>query len=293
MSPARRTAAVRTLALLCLIALFGAGCGTRTLKKTFYEDPQTRVVLRQQKYGGEIIDQGYSHPFAIAPVRMAHILSRIDVRTENKKGAQRGPALPTESLYVVADHLAKALGQADETQDIAVYFTERNKRFGIFDRRYLYSFLAYAVDDLLYIHVSHVAWEIPKQGAAKQERLPEPHVGKHPMKFRVIPSPGMTLVDPQSVAVDWREEVFKRPTRTRIGPDGKVVRRTILMESLEEPAVPEVEDDVVPVQLPKTISSATLRSLADLEDQRTQGKITEAQYNAQRRQVIRNDPASK
>lgn len=292
MSPAHLNVVLRKLALLGLIAVLDVGCGTRTLKQTFYEDPTTRIMLRQVKQRGEIIDQGYNHPFAIAPVRLAHILSRIDIRTEGKKSAERGPALPTESLYVVADHLSKALGQADETQDVAVYYIERSKRFGIFDRRYLYSFLTYAVDDMLYVHVSHVAWEIPKPGASKKERLPEPHVGQHPMEFRVIPSPGMTLVDSQSIAADWRDEVFKRPTRTRIGPDGKVVRRTILMESEEEP-VPEVEDDVVPVQLPETISSSTLRSLADLEDQRSQGKITEAEYNARRRQIIRDDPASK
>jgi hypothetical protein len=305
MSPARRPAPpappARTparallarISLCALIALIGSACGPRTLTQTFYEDTQTRLVLTQQKQGGEIIDQGYGHPFAIAPVRLAHVLSRLDIRTENKKGAQREPALPTDSLYVVADHLSKALGQADTSQAVAVYYIQRDKRWGIFDHRFLYSFLTYAVDDMLYIHMSHVGWEIPKPGAAKQERLPAPQVGEHPMKFRVIASPGMTLVDSQSVAVDWRDVVFKRPTRTRIGQDGKVVRRTILMESEGEPALPEVEDDVVPVELPETISSATLRALADLEDQRSQGKVTEAEYNARRRQIIRDDPASK
>lgn len=293
--PITRRAKVGTSAiLLAAITLFAAGCGTRTLRQTLYEDPQTAIVLRQQKHGGEIVDHGYSHPMAIAPVRLAHILSRIDIRTESKKGAQRLPALPTESLYVLADHLAMALGKADSTQEIAVFFTLREKRWGVFDRNYLYSFIVYGKDDSLYIHLSRIRWEIPKRSAAKNERLPEPRIGDFPMDFRVIAGTGMTPVDAQSLAVVWRDPVFKRPTRTSVGPDGQVVRRTILLESPPEAeAEAETEVDVTPDRLPETLSAATLRALADLEEERSRGEITEAQYNARRREIIRDDPASK
>jgi hypothetical protein len=107
------------LAILVAIATAGSGCATRTVRKTFYEDSATRIVLRHQRKSGESIDRGYSHPIAIARVRLAHVLSRIDVRTEAKKGAQRAPALPTEALYVIADHLSKALREADSSQEIA------------------------------------------------------------------------------------------------------------------------------------------------------------------------------
>jgi len=69
-----------------------------------------------------------------------------------------------------------------------------------------------------------------------------------------------------------------------------VVRRTILMESAEETG--EVEDVSLPDQLPENLSSATLRALADLEDERRLGDINEAEYNARRRRIIRADPAS-
>jgi hypothetical protein len=285
----RRASPARALATLVAIAIAGSGCATRTVRETFYEDASTQIVLRHQRKSGEAIDRGYSHPIAIAPVRLAHILSRIDVRTEAKKGAQRAPALPTEALYVVADRLSKALREADSSQEIAVYSVRRAKRFGIFDRRFLTSFVTYAEDDLLYIHLSRTDWEIPKTG--KNERLPEPHVGDYVMKFRVVPSRGMTQVDGQSVAVSWRDPIFKKPSRTRITPAGNVVRRTILMESSE--AADETADESEFERLPENLSSATLRELADLEDARHRGEITEAEYNTRRRQIIRSDPASK
>ena len=288
MPPPRHIEAVRALAVLAAVVAFGSGCLTRTVRETFYEDSQTRVVLRLQKRSGEVLDRGYDQPLAIAPVRLAHILSRIDVRIDNKKGKQRIPALPTEALYVIADHLSKAFSRADSSQEIAVYYIRRAKRFKVFDRRYLTSFITYVDGDALYVHLSRTDWEIPKKG--KKERLPVPQIGEDSMKFRVVPSKGMTLVDSQAVAVDWQNPVFKKPTRTRISPDGKVVRRTILMESPEEDG--EAEDVSLPEQLPENLSAATLRALADLEDERSRGEINEAKYNARRRLIIRADPAS-
>jgi len=285
----RRTSPALALATLVAIAAAGSGCATRTIRETFHEDPTTRIVLRHHRESGEAVDRGYSQPIAIAPVRLAHILSRIDIRTEAKKGAQRAPALPTEALYIVADHLSKALREADSTQEIAVYYTRRAKRFGIFDHHFLTSFVTYAKDDLLYIHLSRTDWEIPKTG--KNERLPEPRVGDYVMEFRIVPSKGMTQVDGQSVAVAWHDPVFKKPSRTRITPSGHVVRRTILMESPEEED--ESADEPTFERLPENLSSTTLRALADLEDERHRGEITEVEYNTRRRQIIRSDPASK
>lgn len=294
MPNSRRTAAGIAATFSVAVSIFAVGCGTRTVRQTIYSDSQTGVVLRQQSRGGEIIDQGYSHPLAIAPVRLAHILSRIDIRKDTKEGPQRLPAFPTESLYVLADHLSIALGEADSTQDVAVSFIVRDKRWGVFDRRFLYNFIAYGRGDALNIHLSRLEWEIPKTPDSRTERLPEPHIGKFPMDFNVIPGTAMTPLDAQSLAIVWRDPVFKSPTRTLVGLDGKVLRRTILMESPEEPEIEvDIEEVVLPDLLPETLSSSTLRALADLEDERGRGEITEAQYNARRRDIIRNDPASK
>jgi hypothetical protein len=101
----------------------------------------------------------------------------------------------------------------------------------------------------------------------------------------------MTQVDGQSVAVSWRDPVFKKPSRTRITPTGDVVRRTILMESSEE--TDESAAGSAFERLPENLSSATLRELADLEDARHRGEITEAEYNARRREILRSDPAAR
>ncbi|MFQ5415465.1 MAG: hypothetical protein ACE5FL_00305 [Myxococcota bacterium] len=269
--------------LVSAIAAATAGCITRSVRQTFFEDSTTRILLRSEEKGGESIDRGYAHPIHIAPVRLAHILSRLEVRTGDEKHAQRSPAIPTQALYSIADQLAEALEAVDSSQEIAVLYIEREKRWGVFDRRFLTSFVLYARDDSLYIHLSRIRWEIEKKG--KTERLPEPRVGDYVMKFRVIPSQAMTRIDGQSVVVDWRDPIFKRPTRVRIDRSGKVYRKTILMESpLEETEQLETDPDFE--RLPENLSSKALRDLADLEDERHRGDISEAEYYTRRRAII-------
>lgn len=266
-----------------------AGCVTRTVRNTFYEDASTRVVLVQEKRGGNAIEREYAHPLQIAPVRMAHILSRLDVRVETKKSIQRMPAIPTEALYEIADHLSNAFGQADSNQHVVVYYKRREKRFGVFDHKYLTSFLAFATGDSMYIHLSKIDWEIDKTG--RKEKLPEPSIDDETDAFRVVVSKGMMVANPNAVMVDWQNEVFKKPSRTHIAPGGKVIRRTILMEAPEEPETKPAE--AADEKIPAALSAATLRALADLEEERTNGEVTEADYNTRRRRILEADPASK
>ena len=77
----RRRDAVSILAV-ALLAISSAGCATRTIRQTVYDDQHTEVFLRSQVKRGETVDRGFQHPLTIAPIRVAHILSRIDLRTE-------------------------------------------------------------------------------------------------------------------------------------------------------------------------------------------------------------------
>jgi hypothetical protein len=285
----RRPLSTSAFAILAATTILGSGCITRTVRNTFYEDAKTRIVLVQEKRSGRAIERDYAHPLQIAPVRMAHILSRLDVRVETKKSIQRMPAIPTEALYEIADHLSNAFGQADPNQHIVVYYKRRDKRFGIFDRNYLTSFLVFATGDSMFIHLSKVDWEIQKTG--RREKLPEPGISDETDAFRVVASTGMMVANPNTVAVDWVHSVFKKPSRTHIAPGGKVVRRTILMEAPEEPEPQPGE--AVGKPIPASLSGATLRALADLEDERANGEVTEADYNARRRRILEADPASK
>jgi hypothetical protein len=273
---------IAAFVLLALVASASSACVTRTVRETVVDDGYTAVILRGQKKGGEPIDKGFEHPVTIAPVRLAHILSRIDLRPKDGEEAKRVPAVHLDSLFTIAEGMAQALQKADSSQEIVVQSVRRSKRLGIFDRNYLTSLLCYMRDDFLYIHLSRSDWEVPVQRTG--DRLPETHVGKYPLEFNLVVEKGMMLVDHQAVAVEWRDPIFRKPTRTRITPGGKVVRRTILMESFED------ETDLEPrPQLSDDLSPEQLRALADLEEQRRSGHISEGQYNARRNRILRGE----
>jgi hypothetical protein len=149
----------------------------------------------------------------------------------------------------------------------------------VFDHDYLTSLILFVRDERLYVYVSHHDWEIPK---TRDERVPEPHLGDNPQNFKLYASTAMSLVSDQAVAIDWRDPVFAKPTRTRVLPSGEVVRREILMETPEE--VKDSGDAAAP--LPENLSPEQLRGLADLEEQRRAGKITETEYRARRREIL-------
>ena len=277
----RRSAATATpftVLALCAVAL--GACATRTVTEEVFDEDRVTVMLRGETKAGEPVNRGYAHPAAIAPTRLANILSRIDLRGEGDERNERRPAIGVDSLYTIAEGLSKALSEAGPSQEIVVLAIRKHKRFGVFDRDYLTSFISYAKGEQLYLHLSRSDWEI---GRGKNDRTPQPQRGKHPMKFRIIPSRGMALVDHQSVAIDWRGTLFETATRSRLSPDGKVVRRTILIESAPE-QIPTAEVDE---PIPTGMSATALRRLADLEEQRSQGQVSESEYQLRRREILR------
>jgi hypothetical protein len=255
------------------------------VRQTVFDFEDTEVVLRSHRKGGEVIDEGFDHPVSIEPARIAHILSRIDVRHEEGRNAALAPAIPSETLYIIADGIAQGLAQADSSQEVVVQSIRRGTHWGIFGRRYLTALLCYRKNDLLYVHISSSDWEIPAEDEeGDEERLPEPRVGRHPLEFRLVVDRGMALVDHQAVAVDWRDPIFERPTRTRMLAGGRVVRRTILMESLED------ETDPGPRRgMSEDLSPQQLRALAALAESRQRGEITESEYVAERSRILRGD----
>ena len=271
--------------LLAAVAFAGTACATRAVRQTVFDFEDTDVVLRSHEKGGEVIDKGFDHPVSIEPARIAHILSRIDLRHEAGRSEALAPAIPSETLYLIADGIAKGLAEADSSQEVVVQSIRRGTHWGIFGRRYLTGLLCYRRDDLLYVHISSSDWEIPVEDEeGDEERLPEPRVGRYPLEFRLVVDRGMALVDRQAVAADWRDPIFAKPTRTRMLAGGQVVRRTILMESFEDETDygprPQLSDDLSPEQL---------RALANLEEQRRSGDISEGQYNTRRSRILRGE----
>lgn len=274
----------RALAFALLATVLATGCFTRSVNEPAFEQDQTRVLLRSQRKGGETLAKGFQQPLVISAARMAHILSRIDLRT-GPGDAERTPAIPLKLLYVIADGMSTAFAKASPDQEVVVMAVRRDKHWAVFDRRHLTSLVAFAQKDRIYLHLARSEWEIP---SAQKTELPEPHIGEQVMSFRLVPSDGMELAGPQAVAVAWRDPIFQRPTRTRILPGGKVVRREVLMESPEvAPAAPVASD-----ALPPNLAPDTLRKLADLEERKTRGEVTQTQYNALREALLRSDPSA-
>src|SRR5262245_45606795 len=268
--------------IAALAAAVATGCITRP--QPIFEEGGIRVFLRSDMRWMRTVEKGYSHPVTIAPVRLAHILSRIDLKPPSgfllsfEGDKNRVPAIQTDALYTIAEGMSKALAAADPNQEVVVMSIRDTKKWGIFDHDFLTSFVAYAHDDRLYVHLSRHDWEIPK---TRDERIPEPRVGDNPQRFKLYSGTAMALVSDQAVAIDWRDPVFARPTRTKVLPTGEVERREILMES---PA--EVQDTDPAMTLPENLSPEQLRGLADIEELRRSGKITETEYRARRRAVL-------
>ena len=266
---------------MCLVAGLAIGCVTEPTP--IFDEGGIRVFLRSDVHWMRTVGKGYSHPVTIAPVRIAHILSRIDLKPPSgflvsfEGDKTRVPAIQTDALYAVAEGVAKALSAANPDQEVVVMIIRDTKRWGVFDHDYLTSLVLFARDERLYVHLSRHDWEIPK---TRDERIPEPRVGDNPQSFKLYAGTAMSLVSDQAVAVDWRDPVFAKPTRTRVLPSGEVVRREILMESPEE-----VKDDSA-TRLPENLSPDQLRGLADLEEQRRAGRITEIEYRSRRRAIL-------
>ena len=279
----------RSIALAALVACTAALAGCMTTKKTIIDKRAIRVQLVSKR--GDNLE--FNHPTIIAPVRLSHILARIDIRLSIKDGQQRAPAFHIESLDSISQGLAQGLREAGPNQRVIVYSTRRAKRFVIFDRSYLTSFVAYVHGEHLFLHLSRSNWEIPPR---RQDHLPEPKIGKFPSKFRILPGTAMKLVDEQALAIEWSDPLFKIPSRTRFTPSGEMVRKTILMESPEperdlgSDAGGAKPRDAQPV--PAGISPETLRELADLEERRQRGEISEYDYERQRSKLFAADPGS-
>lgn len=269
-----------TLAVLLFCAGPLVGCVTTT-KKVF---EQSGTIVKLQSRRGENLE--LDHPAVISPVRLSYILSRVDVRLSAKDGQQRVAAIPLETLELIADGLAKGLSEAGPNQRVIVNSIQNKKSLIVFAHKYLTSFIAYVKGENLFLHISRTDWEIPPR---REDNLPEPKIGSFPDRFRVVPGIAMNIVDQQSLAVAWRDAIFSRPTRTRISPSGELIRRTILMESPIEEEELNMPMAGQSIPIPPGTSPGALRALADLEEQRRRGEISEVVYGNRRREILEAD----
>ena len=280
-----RAAQRRALTAAVVGTLLAAGCVTRTVRTPVIDENGVRVFLREQTRGGEPLERGFSHPVTIAPVRLANILARIDVRGEGEK-AERESAISTPLLYAMGDGVSKALAQANASQEVVVMAIERRRSHGIFTNDFLTSLIVWVQDDRLFVFLGALDEIIARDADTKPR---EPSLDHIETKAKVLPADGLVPQGPRLVAAAWRDPLFRENSAIRVRPGGSVVRRTILMES---PPEEDAATSPGPAPPPEGLSPEALRALADLEETRRRGELTEAEYQAQRRQILGGqDPA--
>jgi hypothetical protein len=272
---------ISALALLAALALSATACAGRYVREPVYQDPEISVVLRSEKKWQTVKAQGFSHPATVSALRVAHVLARVDVRMGSEEGNERTPAFATAALYKVGEEIARAFSKATPDQMVIVKAVRREKRFGIFHAKYLTSFATWMRGDDLVIHFSRVEWQMPKED---EETIPEVYVDRVGQSFKVLPAEGIVPNGDQELAADWRNPVFREATHVKVGADGKLLRRQVLMEG-DAPAVEEKEAE--PTVLPADLPAATLRALAELQEKRTRGEISETTYHRERRDLLR------
>ena len=194
-----RLSSVALLLTSAALSLALSGCGTRTVETRIIDRSGIEVFLRHRLEGGVEVARGYAHPLQISPERLAAILSKIDMESEVRSGAlrlkkekRRRPAIEAQLLEPMTTALVEALAQADPNQEVVVRAVWRGARLGIFVRRFVTSFTAFAEGDELHLDFALVDWQVPirDEDSEEDESLPMPQRGEQAMPFRILPGPG-------------------------------------------------------------------------------------------------------
>lgn len=273
---------------LVALAVLAVGCAgvrpPRTVKSEVYKDQGVRVYLRHQERGGEPVAEDFSHPVTLSPIRLTRILASVDIRERDRKEnkGERKAAVSTGLAYQLGEGLAAAFAKAEPHQEVMMMGVETKRRLGVFSADHLTSLVAWVHEDRLFLYFGSIDALLSDDPT---EKAPQPQRGKVTGKFKVLPARAVQPVGPQSVAVLWRNEVFAKSGPIRTVSGGRILRRTVLMgEDANESAENSLRDP-----LPADLSPDTLRALAELEEARRAGELTEGEYQHRRDELMRDD----
>jgi hypothetical protein len=278
---------VLLLPLLLVSTLALPGCATRMVGERLIYSTGLEVDLIHEVKGFETQPRDYEHPAIISKTRMLNILNAVEVETrkEGEAGVIRQPAFHPEIVERTAVALVEAFAAADPNQEIGLKVVRKERRLGVFHTKYLTSFLAYIDDGYLYLLLDRIDWRIPQADESKD--LPDPVRGRAHMDFRVVSGQHLFYAGPQALEIAWQDPVFREAYRLPGSTDGERRRREILEESPvprdEQEAAMGTEGTLDVDQL----SADQLRALADLEDDRRAGRITETAYQRAKRELLR------
>lgn len=278
----RRQLPLLLLFLACGIAL--SGCITRTVRSTAIDRTGMHVDFVRAVNGFTTIERGFQQPAIISTERMLNILNAIEIESRNDENLiVEQPAFHPDIVEETARALAEAFAEAGPDVELGVKAIRKEMKLGIFYRKYLTSFIAYMENGYLYIVLNRIDWLIPQKDENK--RLPEPLRDGPPTNFRVVSGDYLFYAGPQSLEIAWQDPVFREPYRL----PGTTKGRKRVREIISQSPIPKDEQDSEisgGVSLDQ-LTPDQLRALADLEDDRRQGRITEAAYQRAKRQLLR------
>lgn len=278
----------RLAALVSLILLGSSlgGCLTRSVRTPIIDRMGTQVDLVRQVKGFSTQPRGYEHPTLISVPRMTHILNAVEIETRGKgAGTLRQPAFHPDIVERTARALTEALAEAGPDQEVGIQIVRKEMRLGVFHKKFLTSLLAYVDEGHLYLLLNRVDWLIPQK--SKDDSLPKPRRNYSPMDFRVVGGEHLFYAGPQALEIDWQNPVFQHAYRLPGSTHGTKRRREVIDRSPipkeERDTAFASENDIAIDEL----SPEQLRALADLEEDRRQGRITETAYQRAKRQLLR------
>ncbi|MEZ4332481.1 MAG: hypothetical protein R3F35_12040 [Myxococcota bacterium] len=265
-------------------ALLASGCFSMARRHSIIDRTGMQVDLVRYVRGFRTEPQGFDHPAIISKERLVHILGAIEIETQEKRGTTiRQPGFHAEMIEPIADALSEGLRQAGPDQEVGIQAVRKERSLGIFHTKYLTTLLAWVKDDSLYIQLHRSEWPIPQ--AKETKPLPEPERDTRPMDFRVVSGEPLYFAGPQTLEIDWQSDVFRTAYHLPGNTGGERRRREVLLES-PIPASERKSGGDSGVGLDE-LTPAQLRALADLEEDRRAGRITEQAYQKARRELLR------
>lgn len=281
--PSRSLSGVLLGALL--LTLLTTGCATRLNRHPIVKKRTVVIDLVTVKEGiFKTQQRDFEHPAIISFDRMKNILNAIEVETAEEGNLfLRQPAIHPDILDDAAAGMVEAFGESDPNSELGVKLIRKEGKLGVFHTKYLTSFLAHIKEGHLYIVFSQIDWPIPQ--SKETGRLPEPQPGGSNAKFRIVSGEPLFYAGPQALEIAWRSNLFRKPYRLPGSTKGEKRRRELLFQS-EIPAE-ELEGAGGGGSGVGDLSPEALRALADLEEDRRAGRITETAYQRAKRELLR------
>ena len=277
--------------MLCLIGIVGlvgmqSGCAARTVRSGFINRSGIEVDLVREVKGFATQSRGFEHPAIISVPRLSNILGAIEVETRDESGVTvRQSAFHREIIQETATALAEAFAEASPDDELGVQVIRKVMHYGVFNKKYLTSFLAYIDEGHLYLVLRRIDWFVSSN--FKRDTFPKARRDYRPMKFRVVSGEPLFYAGPQTLEIAWRDPAFSQKFTLPGSSKGTKRRREVLLQS----PLPKTERDVL--EAPSTgigideLTPEQLRALANLEEDRQKGVITESAYQRAKRQLLR------